>query len=82
VEGDVSFGCFGGNAAKTTEKDGYFLPQGLFSPAAARKVTFLSCVFGRLRPKTQERDVLFRPAGGEKALMRLAPTPTAEVVSL
>jgi hypothetical protein len=25
VEGNVSFGCFGGKAAKTTEKDGYFL---------------------------------------------------------
>jgi hypothetical protein len=25
VEGNVSVGCSGGNAARTTEKDGYFL---------------------------------------------------------
>jgi hypothetical protein len=31
-------------------------PQGLFWPAAAWKVTFLSFVFGRKRPKTKEKD--------------------------
>jgi hypothetical protein len=28
VEGNVSFGCFGGTAAKTTEKDSHFHAAG------------------------------------------------------
>jgi hypothetical protein len=39
-----------------------------FSPAAAWKKTFLSLVFGRLRPKTKEKEILFRPAGGDSSL--------------
>jgi hypothetical protein len=37
--------------------------------AAARKKTFLSLVFGRKRPKTKEKEVLFRPAGGDSGLV-------------
>jgi hypothetical protein len=40
----------------------------LFRLRQLRKKTFLSLVFGRLRPKTKEKDVLFHPAGGESGL--------------
>jgi hypothetical protein len=33
VEENVSFGCFGGNAAKTTEKDSQFLASHRFGRA-------------------------------------------------
>jgi hypothetical protein len=46
---------------------------GAFSPAAAWKKTFLSLVFGRLRPKTKEKEVLFHPAGGDSGLVAVQP---------
>jgi hypothetical protein len=45
---------------------------GAFSPAAAWKKTFLSLVFGRLRPKTKEKEVRFHPAAGETRPCRVS----------
>jgi hypothetical protein len=40
---------------RLTQSAWLLTPQWLFWPAAARKVTFLSFVFGRKRPKTNEK---------------------------